>query len=207
MPVPSAVISVPISALPSIRSKRARSTFRILPFSGRIAWNLRSRPCLAEPPALSPSTMKISDFAGSRSWQSASLPGSVRDVQHALAARQFARLARRLARGGRVHHLLDDAARFLRMRLEPVRDRVGRGRLHHRLHLGADQLVLGLRLRISDPAPSPRAPPSCPRACRRRRAPDCPSCPCPRRISSPRGSAPGGSRRDACRRRAGGCCW
>ena len=38
---------------------------------------LASRPALAEPPAESPSTMNISDFAGSFSWQSASLPGSV----------------------------------------------------------------------------------------------------------------------------------
>ena len=75
MPVPSAVISVPISWLPSIRSNRARSTLRILPRSGSTAWFARLRPCLAEPPALSPSTRKISAFAGSFSWQSASLPG------------------------------------------------------------------------------------------------------------------------------------
>ena len=43
--------------------------------SGRIAWVLRLRPCLAEPPAESPSTMKSSHSAGSFSWQSASLPG------------------------------------------------------------------------------------------------------------------------------------
>ena len=36
----------------------------------------RSRPSLAEPPAEGPSTMKISDNDGSRSEQSASLPGS-----------------------------------------------------------------------------------------------------------------------------------
>ena len=36
----------------------------------------RSRPCFAEPPAESPSTMYSSLRAGSRSWQSASLPGS-----------------------------------------------------------------------------------------------------------------------------------
>ena len=30
--------------------------FKILPLSGKIAWNLRSRPCMAEPPAESPST-------------------------------------------------------------------------------------------------------------------------------------------------------
>ena len=69
------MISVPISADDSIVAARARSPFRILPRSGRMAWLLRSRPCFAEPPAESPSTRKISDFAGSRSWQSASLPG------------------------------------------------------------------------------------------------------------------------------------
>ncbi len=55
---------------------RARSTLRILPFSGRIAWKRRSRPCLAVPPADSPSTRNISQRLGSRSEQSASLPGS-----------------------------------------------------------------------------------------------------------------------------------
>ena len=38
----------------------ALATFRILPRSGRIAWVSRSRACLALPPALSPSTRKIS---------------------------------------------------------------------------------------------------------------------------------------------------
>ncbi|KYF81550.1 hypothetical protein BE17_31485 [Sorangium cellulosum] len=57
IPQPSAVISVPTSAELSIRSSRARSTFRILPLSGRIAWKCRSRPIFALPPALSPSTM------------------------------------------------------------------------------------------------------------------------------------------------------
>src|SRR5438552_1144765 len=76
IPQPSAAIIVLISSLPSILSKRAFSTFRILPLSGRMAWNRRSRPCLADPPADSPSTMYSSLSAGSRSWQSASLPGS-----------------------------------------------------------------------------------------------------------------------------------
>ena len=56
IPQPKAVIIFFISSLDSIRSRRAFSTFRILPRSGRIAWNLRSRPCLALPPAESPST-------------------------------------------------------------------------------------------------------------------------------------------------------
>ena len=76
MLVPSARISVPICSDESILSKRARSTFRILPRSGSTAWKARLRPCLAEPPAESPSTRKSSESAGSRSWQSASLPGS-----------------------------------------------------------------------------------------------------------------------------------
>ena len=66
---------VRISAEASILSSLAFSTFRILPRSGRIAWERRSRPILAEPPAESPSTMKSSENAGSFSWQSASLPG------------------------------------------------------------------------------------------------------------------------------------
>ena len=58
-----------------MRSKRAFSTFRILPRSGKIAWNLESRPPLAEPPAESPSTKKSSHKAGSFSRQAASLSG------------------------------------------------------------------------------------------------------------------------------------
>jgi hypothetical protein len=57
MPQPSAAIIVLISSLLSILSKRAFSTFRILPLIGRMAWNRRSRPCFADPPADSPSTM------------------------------------------------------------------------------------------------------------------------------------------------------
>ena len=35
-----------------------------LPRNGKMAWNLRSRPCLADPPAESPSTRKSSFLAG-----------------------------------------------------------------------------------------------------------------------------------------------
>ena len=51
IPQPIAAMIVRISSWPSILSKRAFSTFRILPRSGRIAWNCRLRPCFAEPPA------------------------------------------------------------------------------------------------------------------------------------------------------------
>jgi len=64
-----------ISLLARILSAVAEATLRILPRMGRIAWILRLRACLAEPPALSPSTMKISVPSGSSLLQSVSLPG------------------------------------------------------------------------------------------------------------------------------------
>ena len=56
----------------------ACSAFSTLPRSGRIAWNSRLRPCFAEPPAESPSTMNSSLSPGSVELQSASLPGRLR---------------------------------------------------------------------------------------------------------------------------------
>ena len=52
----------------------AFSTFRILPLIGKIAWNSRFLAVLAEPPAESPSTIKISHFSGSLQLQFASFP-------------------------------------------------------------------------------------------------------------------------------------
>ena len=57
MPPPRAMISGLTFSELRILSRRAFSTLRSLPRSGRIAWNRRSRPCFAEPPAESPSTM------------------------------------------------------------------------------------------------------------------------------------------------------
>jgi hypothetical protein len=81
--------------------------------------------------------MNSSDFAGSRSWQSASLPGS--------EATSIARLAGGLARGGCFHHLADDDLRLARMLLEPGLQSVVHHAFDHRPHLGGDELVLGLR--------------------------------------------------------------
>ena len=47
---------------------------RILPLIGRIAWYILFLAVLAEPPAESPSTIKISHFSGSRLSQLASFP-------------------------------------------------------------------------------------------------------------------------------------
>ena len=48
--------------------------FKTFPRKGNIAWNLRSRPCFAEPPAESPSTRKSSFFFGLRDCAGVSLP-------------------------------------------------------------------------------------------------------------------------------------
>ena len=69
------MISAPIVSEVNIRSNRTRSTFRIFPRSGKIAWVLRSRPCFAVPPAESPSTINSSHLDGSRSLHPANLPG------------------------------------------------------------------------------------------------------------------------------------
>ena len=74
-PVPSAVISAWISWFCRTLSMRDFSTLRILPRSGSTACVERSRPCLAEPPAESPSTMNSSASSGFLIVQSASLPG------------------------------------------------------------------------------------------------------------------------------------
>ena len=74
--VPKEIINDLISCEDKILFKCTLSTFKILPRKGRIAWNLLSLPCLEEPPADSPSTIKISDSSGLLEEQSVSLPGN-----------------------------------------------------------------------------------------------------------------------------------
>src|SRR3974390_2042876 len=148
MPAPRAGMSVPICSLPSFFSKRARLTVRILPRRGSTAWNSRLRPCLAAPPAESPSTMKISDLAGSRSWQSASLPGRLATASAPLrrvSSRALRAAPRARAAPRPLAPLADDARALLRMLLEPLRQQLVDEPLDHRPHLRGDKLVLGLR--------------------------------------------------------------
>ena len=58
----------------SILEMLAFSVFSTFPRRGRMAWNLRSRPCLAEPPAESPSTRYNSFLRASRDCALASFP-------------------------------------------------------------------------------------------------------------------------------------
>ena len=154
MPAPSAVMSVRISAEASILSRRAFSTFRILPRSGRIAWERAvAAPAWREPPAESPSTMKSSRERGILLLAVGELPGQRRRVERALAPDELARLARGLAGAGRLDDLLDDLARDARVLLE-VRSRASRRRpaATQVFDLGGDELVLRLRreLRVAD---------------------------------------------------------
>ncbi len=76
-PVPIAVNNERISSLANTRSNEAFPTFKILPRIGKIACVKRLRPCLAEPPAESPSTINNSEISGSFDVLSASLPGKL----------------------------------------------------------------------------------------------------------------------------------
>src|SRR6201991_3364901 len=143
MPVPSAVINVPTSADEIILSKRAFSTLRILPFNGSTAWVRRLRPCLAEPPAESPSTRNSSDRAGSFSWQSASLPG--RPAISSAPLRRGLSGALRVAGAGGVHGLAGDGLALARMLQQERGQLVVDDLLDRRLHFAGDQFVLGLR--------------------------------------------------------------
>ena len=147
-PCPGRRSCIPISSLLKILSRRAFQTLRILPLRGRMAWKRRSRPCLAEPPAESPSTMKISDRAGSRSWQSASFPGSEDGFEDALAAGQLAGLAGRFAGPGGVERLEDDPLGVGRVLLEVGRQLLVDERFDDALDLGVAELGLGLALEL-----------------------------------------------------------
>ena len=72
------------------------------------------------------------------------LARQIGDVESAFAARQLARLARRLAGGGRLIGFGHHPFGFGRMLLEPLLQAVGDNRLDHRTDFGGDQFVLGL---------------------------------------------------------------
>ena len=114
-PQPSAVTRSVSSLFSSTLASDALSVLSTLPRSGRIAWRVRSRPCLAEPPAESPSTMKSSLSSRPGDVQSLSLPGSVRRPEVAVlrvTSCCAARLASR-ARAARMMRATIDSATVL----------------------------------------------------------------------------------------------
>ena len=145
MPVPSAVISVPIcserqhpvEARPlDVEDLAAQRQHRLDTRGRGPAWRSRrpSRPRRGR----------------ARTWPGRA-PGSRRacrgggDVERGLAARQLARLARRLAGRGGLGDLADDDLGLGRMLLEPGAELLVDDVLDHRPDFGGDQLVLGLR--------------------------------------------------------------
>ena len=86
--------------------------------------------------------------SGSRSWQSASLPGSARALERALADDQVARLAGSLPRTLGGHGLLDDASAVAGVLVEELAETLRHGRLDLALDLGVAELGLGLALEL-----------------------------------------------------------
>ena len=152
---------------PSTFAEFACSAFRTLPRSGRIACVWRSRPCLAEPPAESPSTMKSSDSAGSVEAQSASLPGRFRRWEIAvLRVTCWAAARRRLAGPRRQDDPADDLLGDGGVLVQPVLEGRADGAVDLRRDLGVVEpvlrLPLELRLEDVDGEERRRAPRGCP---------------------------------------------
>ena len=147
-PVPIAVISAWISLLASTLSMRLFSTLMIFPRSGRTAWVWRSRPCLAEPPAESPSTMKSSASRGSLTEQSASLPGSV-EFSSADLRRVRSRALRAASRARAASTALhEDAPGVAGVLLEELAEAAVHDLLHEALDRRVAELGLGLALEL-----------------------------------------------------------
>ena len=143
-----AEISVWISVFFSMRSMRARSTLRILPRMGRIAWVAGLRAGTAEPPAESPSTMNSSRSSRFFDEQSLSLSGMPAPSSSDLRPHEVAGLLGRGAGLGGGDALLDDLVGLGGILLEPVAQLLVGGPLHQRLHGGVAELGLGLALEL-----------------------------------------------------------
>ena len=127
-PAPIAVMRLRISSDVSTLSRRAFSTLRIFPRSGRIAWVRRSRPPFAVPPARV--TFDDVELAMRRIALGAvgQLAGQRARLEEALALHQVAGLARGFTRARRGQRLLDDAAAVARVFLEVLRQALGQRR-------------------------------------------------------------------------------
>ena len=149
MPQPSAVTTSASSLFSSTLATVMPSVFITLPRSGRIAWRARSRPCLADPPAESPSTMNSSEPSAPGIVQSLSLPGRVSAPRgggpaHDLGLRRAARLARARRQDDPRH----DGLGHRPVVVQPVLERGPHHRVEARVDLGVVQPVLGLALEL-----------------------------------------------------------
>jgi hypothetical protein len=108
MPVPSAWIIVPISFDESMRSKRARSTFRILPLQRQDRLEIAVAALLGRSACRVTLDEEQFGLGGIALLAVGELAGQRGDVHRALAPGQLARLLRGFARRGGVDDLLDD---------------------------------------------------------------------------------------------------
>ena len=148
-PQPSAVTRSASSLFSSTLLSDALSVLSTLPRSGRIAWRVRSRPCLADPPAESPSTMKSSLSRVPGDVQSLSLPGRLRRPDVAVfRVDLLLRRAARLACAGGQDDARDDRLGHRDVLIQPVLERRTHERVDRREDLGVVQPILGLALEL-----------------------------------------------------------
>jgi hypothetical protein len=128
----------------SIRSKRARSTFRILPRRGQDRLVLAVAGLLGR--AAGGVTFDEEQFGlgGVFFLTVGQLAGQRRNAHDRFAA-GLARLTGGFAGGGGINDLLDHGARMARIFLKPFAHPVGHQAFERLAHFGRDQLVLGLR--------------------------------------------------------------
>ena len=113
IPAPTANITGCNLSLLYILSALDFSTFNIFPHNGNIAWNFLSLPCLALPPAESPSTIYISHSSAFLLEQSANFPGKVEPSNAVfLLTNSLAFLAASLALDALIHFSNIDFATF-----------------------------------------------------------------------------------------------
>ena len=127
----------------------ALSVLSTLPRSGRIACRARSRPCLADPPAESPSTTNSSLPSLRRIGAVAQLAGQVEARRRRALARHLGlRRAARFARPRREDDPRDDRLGDADVVVQPVLERRADHAVDGRQQLGIVQPILGLPLEL-----------------------------------------------------------
>src|SRR3954467_6767660 len=142
-PQPIAVTRSDNSLFSSTLASEALSVFSTLPRSGRIACRARARPCFAQPPAESPSTMKSSLPSLLELVQSLNLPGRFRRVDVALLRDTSACAARLASRARREDDARDDRFGDAAVVVQPVFEAGAHEAVHGRDELGVVEPILG----------------------------------------------------------------
>src|SRR5918999_1125474 len=145
-PQPSAVTRSASSLFSRTLASVIPSVFITFPRSGRIACFARSRPCFADPPAESPSTMKISLSSRPGEVQSLSLPGSVSRDDVAVFLATSCCAARLPPRSRGEDDAGDDRFGDADIGVQPVLERRTDRRIHGCHRLGVVQTILRLPL-------------------------------------------------------------